>query len=199
MFFRVVQMRRWNSLAKNFLALTLLTSGTAACARNDPPATASEPPAQHSSSALEDTGRKAGEIVTQPARDVGLSKTEISEILLKSAEDPYSLTGLRTCKQLSAAVIELNGVLGPDFIAGYEKKENRAGKLAEAGGKTVINAFIPFRGLVREISGAAPAQRRLNAAIDASFARRGFLRGIHQQRNCKTGFTPPPQAAPAKK
>jgi hypothetical protein len=52
----------------------------------------------------------------------------------------------------------------------------------------VVNTLIPFRGLIREISGAAPAQRRLNAAIDAGFARRGYLRGVLRTRGCKTPF-----------
>ena len=29
---------------------------------------------------------------------------------------------------------------------------------------------------------------RLAAAIDAGYARRGFLRGVHLTRNCKTSF-----------
>ena len=61
----------------------------------------------------------------------------------------------------------------------------KAGKLAEAGGKTIVNTIIPFRGLVREVSGAAPAERRLDAAIKAALARRGFLRGVATARKCK--------------
>ena len=61
------------------------------------------------------------------------------------------------------------------------------GRLAEAGGKAVVNSIIPFRGLVREVSGAAPAQRQLNAAIDAGLARRGYLRGVARGRNCRGG------------
>ncbi len=41
------------------------------------------------------------------------------------------------------------------------------------------------RGLVREVSGAAPAERRKNAAIDAGYARRGYLRGVYETRRCK--------------
>ena len=128
---------------------------------------------------------KAGKIITQPVRDVGIAETGIPEILQKASVDPYSLEGLRTCRQLSAEVKALNDALGPDFSAGDEREENRTGKIAEAGGKTVVNALIPFRGLVREISGAAPAQRRLNAAIDTGFARRGFLRGVYATRHCR--------------
>ncbi|WP_235524449.1 hypothetical protein [Caulobacter sp. Root655] len=132
--------------------------------------------------------KKSVEIGTQPARDVGVMKREIPPILDKARQDPYSLKGLKTCKQLAAEVTDLNAVLGPDYTVGNELKENKAGKLAEAGGKTVVNAIIPFRGLVRELTGAAPADRRLNAALDAGYARRGFLRGVHAKQKCKTTF-----------
>jgi hypothetical protein len=132
--------------------------------------------------------KKSVEIGTQPARDVGVMKREIPPILDKAREDPYSLKGLKTCKQLAAEVTDLNLVLGPDYKVGNEVRENKAGKLAEAGGKSVINAIIPFRGVVRELTGAAPADRRLNAALDAGYARRGFLRGVHAKQGCKTTF-----------
>jgi len=133
---------------------------------------------------VSDTVKRGGEIVSQPARDVGAAPTKIPPVLLAAHDDPYGLAGLGSCRKLRQEIHELSDALGPDFTIRTEKKENRAGKLAEAGGKTIVNAFIPFRGLVREISGAAPAQRRLNAAIDAGFARRGFLRGVAYSRKC---------------
>jgi hypothetical protein len=132
--------------------------------------------------------KKTVEIGTQPVRDVGITKREIPPILIKARQDPYSLKGLKTCKQLASEITDLNAVLGVDYVAGNEVKENRAGKLAEAGGKTVINSIIPFRSLVREVTGAAPADRRLNAALDAGLARRGFLRGVHVKQGCRTTF-----------
>lgn len=131
---------------------------------------------------------RAGKIVVQPAHDVGVAKTEIPPLLLKAAEDPYRVEGLGNCTELTAAVKALNEVLGPDFTTARQRRENRAGKIAEAGGRSVVNALIPFRGIVREITGAAPAQRRLNAAIDAGYARRGFLRGLHYARRCRSDF-----------
>jgi hypothetical protein len=132
-----------------------------------------------------DTLNTAGNIATQPVRDVGVNKREIPAVLERSALDPYAIDGARTCTQIGAAMAELNEVLGPDYEAGGSKKENRAGRLAEAGGKTVVNALIPFRGLVREVSGAAPAERRYNAALDAGLVRRGFLRGLATAKGCK--------------
>jgi hypothetical protein len=132
----------------------------------------------------DETVDRGREIVTQPAKDIGAAKTEIPAILERAQENPYGLAGLKSCAQIKAATTELDSVLGPDFVVGNNKKENRAGRLAEAGGKTIVNTIIPFRGLVREISGAAPAERRLAAAIDAGFARRGFLRGTALARRC---------------
>jgi hypothetical protein len=131
------------------------------------------------------TGKRAGDIASQPVRDVGAQKIKVPPVVEQAAAAPYSLKGLRTCAQLNRAIFELNDVLGPDYAGAVTVRENKAGKLAEAGGKTIVNAFIPFRSLVREVSGAAPAERRLNAAIRASFARRGFLRGVATARKCR--------------
>lgn len=135
---------------------------------------------------LKSVGQSAGRIASQPVKDVGVARTTIPPVLLAASQNPYGLKGIRTCRDISAAFRALTDVIGPDFTAGEVKRENRAGKLAEAGGQTVVNSLIPFRGLVREVTGAAPAQRRLNRAFDAGYARRGFLRGIHQTRKCKT-------------
>lgn len=183
---------RTSSTASSLLALALssmfLTSGCAVFRSDRPETVTDKRPAPQDSGRLADTGRKAAEVVTQPARDLGIAETNIPPLLEQASADPYSRAGLKTCRQLSSAIAELNTVLGPDFEVGSEKKENRAGKLAEAGGKTIINSIIPFRGLVREMTGAAPAQRRLNAAIDAGHARRGFLRGVHRTRKCRTAI-----------
>lgn len=138
---------------------------------------------------LHSIGSGAGRIATQPVKDVGLSKTDIPPVLVTAAADPYALEGARTCVQIAEQVRALNAALGPDYAPdGPQAKENRAGKLAEAGGQTIVNSLIPFRGLVREVSGAASAQRQMNAAVDAGLARRGFLRGLHSARRCKTTF-----------
>ena len=129
----------------------------------------------------------AKEIVTQPARDVGLAKREIPPVLVKASADPYSLQGLSSCRQLADAVRELNTALGPDYDVA-KAKESKAATLAKAGGDAAISLVVPFRGLVREVSGAAPAERSYNAALDAGLARRGFLRGVHFKQGCRTTF-----------
>jgi hypothetical protein len=157
-----------------FVALALLATG--AMAQNE---------AQPEPSKLHQSLETGGRIAAQPVHDVDASRTKIPPVLEAAGGDPYSLVGARNCAQIGRSIAALTDALGPDFESSPTKKENKAGKLAEAGGKTIVNAIIPFRGLVRELSGAAPAQRRLNDAIDAGLARRGFLRGLQTARGCK--------------
>jgi hypothetical protein len=164
------------------------TPPPAAQAPEQKPPEQTPPEAEPPEGWMTQTRRKSVEIGTQPARDVGVMRRQIPPILVKARQDPYSLKGLKTCKQLAGEVTDLNAVLGADYVVGEETKENRAGKLAEAGGKSVVNSIIPFRSLVREVTGAAPADRRLRAALEAGYARRGFLRGVQARQGCKTTF-----------
>jgi hypothetical protein len=127
---------------------------------------------------------KAGKIVTQPVRDVGIDKDEIPAVLQEAVKDPYAPLPASSCYGLNVALGQLNAVLGEDFIVGAQANEDRAGGIAEMVGRTLVNSLIPFRGLVREISGAAPAERRLQAAVTAGIARRGYLRGQASAQGC---------------
>lgn len=158
----------------------LLLAGCAVF-RGDRPATAStEEPAGD----VEETAKKAGEIATQPVRDLGIDKVEIPPVLVRATEYPYAAEGTESCEQLAATVVELNQALGPDFQVANAEGEDKVGKVAEAGGKAIVNSLIPFRGVVRELTGAAAAKRRLDDAVDAGYARRGFLRGLQQAKGC---------------
>ena len=159
---------------------------TAASAAQSPSAPATAEPAKPAEPSAFVQGRdRAAEIATQPTRDVGMHKAKIPPSLVKAVESPYGLAGLKTCRQLATEISDLNGAIGSDFEAGTKYHENHAVKLAEAGGKAVVNSLIPFRGIVREVSGAAPADRRYDAAVNMGYARRGFLRGVYLQRRCK--------------
>ena len=163
-----------------FLLMFAVAAGAASAQNEAETANSTQP------SRMQEVGRSAGRIASQPVRDVGVARTDIPPVLQAAVAAPYGLNGIKTCRDLSNAFHALTDVIGPDFQPGEVKKENRAGKLAEAGGKTAVNSLLPFRALVREVSGAAPAQRRLSDAVDAGYARRGFLRGVHSTRSCKT-------------
>ena len=48
----------------------------------------------------------------------------------------------------------------------------------------MIGSFIPFLGVIREVSGANAQDRFWNKALYAGTARRAFLKGIGEQRGC---------------
>lgn len=132
------------------------------------------------------TGQVAGDIATTPLQDTNIKKRAIPVALEIAAEAPYSNDGTRNCRMINAALTELDAVLGPDFDSGTPAGNGtREGRLAAGVARGVVNGLIPFRGVIREVSGAADAQRRYEAAIDAGIARRGYLRGVAAQRKCK--------------
>jgi hypothetical protein len=52
-------------------------------------------------------------------------------------------------------------------------------------------SVIPFRGLVRQMTGAEQHDKVVNAAIQAGKVRRAYLKGVGMNKNCA------PPAAPA--
>lgn len=176
-----MRLRDRTGRALGALALVLLSSACASRGEREAPRTAGAPVEEKRDGTMD----KAGEIASQPVRDIGISKKEIPEVLVKAAENPYAAPPSRRCAALRTNYAALNEALGPDFDANAEKNENRAGRIAAAGGEMLVNSLIPFRGLVREISGAASADRQRNAAIQAGLARRGYLRGLANARRCR--------------
>ena len=148
-----------------------------------------------SPSRTERATKAAGDLATQPVEDVGLKKKEIPPILIQAGADPYALPTAITCQQLADEIGGLSATLGPDYDARVATRDDKTERLAVAGGKSVVGSLVPFRGLVREASGAAAEARAYQAAVEAGYARRGFLRGIHRARNCKTALPAPAPAA----
>jgi len=126
--------------------------------------------------------KQAGQVVSQPVRDVGIEKTKTPPLLIEASRNPYGMAGAATCRQIAASISDLSAVIGPDYTSTAAPKKQ---SLVKAGGQAVVNSLIPFRGIVREVSGAAPAERRYDSAVTAGFARRGFLRGLQRARNCR--------------
>jgi len=131
------------------------------------------------------TAAEAGKIAVRPAQDIGVVKTKVPPLLAQVAEDPYTMNGAGSCPAIATSIRALNDVLGPDFGDDAPVRGNRKGAIAKAGGTALVDSIIPFRGLVREVTGAASAERRVQLATFAGVARRGFLRGIYRTRGCR--------------
>lgn len=140
-----------------------------------------------------------GGAATAPLDDLNLRRVEIPAILLSAAQKPYDLTNLDACAALVDEIMRLDSVLGLDLDAPAvadsrtltEKSEAMAGKQAVSTVRGAATSFIPYRGLVRTVTGAEKHQREVDLAISAGQSRRAFLKGIGMARNCA------PPAAPA--
>lgn len=178
------------------IACCLITP-LAAAAQEAKPAEAEKPVTERSTS--------MGDAVATPVSDLNLRKEAIPPLLLTAQQQPYATAGLRRCGQIVAAVGELDVVLGPDIDLPQDtKSRTSAGSVAQA----AVGSFIPFRGLIREISGANESERKLGAAIQAGIARRAYLKGLGEARGCRyparsagpaeiAALAPPPAEAKA--
>lgn len=121
------------------------------------------------------------DVATTPLSDLNIRKKNIPPILLRAQAAPYSLSGMARCPALQREVGQLNAVLGDDVDAARRK-----GKLVIPGkvAQDLVGGIIPFRGVVREITGANAESRALQQAIYAGFARRAFLKGVGLQKHC---------------
>lgn len=124
----------------------------------------------------------AGDVAATPVTDLNLKKGEIPPLLTAAIQRPYTLQGLGGCQQLAAAIGELDAVLGDDIdVPQPGGRRTTPGHVAQE----VAGSFIPFRGVIREVSGANSRNRELQSAIYAGVARRSFLKGIGESRGCR--------------
>lgn len=123
-----------------------------------------------------------GDAITTPAADLNLKKDEIPALLLAAEQRPYDLNGLRRCSDLAGAITQLDSVLGPDIDLPAESRTGlTAGRVAQA----AVGSLIPFRGLIRELSGANAQERKIQLAVEAGLARRAYLKGVGEARGCR--------------
>ncbi len=128
--------------------------------------------------------RRAEALTRQPIKDVGLLREQAAPLLLEAQKAPYSLKGLQSCAQLTRAIAELDAILGPDIDTVDAKGAPLSIRLADEAAKGAVGALIPFRGLVREVSGAAGNDRKLRVAITTGIARRSYLKGVRTGKAC---------------
>ncbi len=128
-----------------------------------------------------DRNPNAMDVAATPIQDLNLTKDKIPEALTDSVIAPYASERLATCEDIRREVLRLDAVLGHDLdIDTKERKDITVGKVA----KSAVGSLIPFRGVIREVTGAADHQRDFEEAILAGAIRRGFLKGLGMERGC---------------
>jgi hypothetical protein len=134
----------------------------------------------------------ATEVAKTPLRDLNIDAQDIPAVLQAAVSDPYALKGLDTCNALVTDIAALDQELGADFDIAADDGNDRVsqGRI----GQSVIGSILPFRGIVREVTGAASNDRELRAAYTAGMVRRAFLKGVGLGRGCSYPARPKPAA-----
>ncbi len=124
-----------------------------------------------------------GRAVGQPFRDLSLIRDVAPPVLQRAAIAPYAVDGLTDCPAEQAAVAELDATLGPDLSHDAKTRGFTTDGLA---GDLVSGAVgLPFRGVVRVITGAEARDRALREAVLAGMVRRGFVKGRMNAQGCQ--------------
>lgn len=124
----------------------------------------------------------ATEVAKTPLRDLNIDARDIPEVLQIAVRDPYATQGMETCDALVTTIASLDSVLGADYDIAEDDGEKRLsqGRI----GQSVVGSILPFRGILREVTGAAGNERALRAAYTAGMVRRAFLKGWGLGRGC---------------
>lgn len=156
-----------------------------------------EPPPKSSEPVRTSEQIKRGSVegaVTAPLRDLNVVKAEIPDILLEAVENPYAKPPAKwRCPQLAALIRPLDEALGPDIDRlppEDENLRNRGKSTALGAAADMASGAIPFRGVVRQITGAASHDKRVQAAIIAGNVRRAYLKGLGEARGCPAAAIP---------
>lgn len=110
----------------------------------------------------------------QPLRDLSVLREPTPTVLDEALRAPYAVPD-GGCPAARAQGLQLDAVLGPDVDAPKPKEGRVQAFTAEA---VRSAASLPYRGLVRKVSGAAALDEARSAAILAGMVRRGYLKGL---------------------
>lgn len=128
------------------------------------------------------------EAATRPLNDVGIVRRAPDPVLAALADAPYALTEPVDCASIRAEVAVLDSLLGPDIDSPSQTKPSTVDDLASGAVGGLVD--VPFRGVIRRLSGSDARDKALRRAILAGQLRRAFLKGFAVAEACPAGVGP---------
>jgi hypothetical protein len=131
-------------------------------------------------------------VVERPLYDLSLMRDAPPPLLLEAMAHPFELSGAADCASVTGEIAALDAMLGPDIDRARADDEERidAGQILTG---VITSAWsLPYRSIVRRLSGADRRERRLREAILAGMVRRGFLKGWAHRSGCASPSPPGP-------
>jgi hypothetical protein len=126
--------------------------------------------------------------MTRPLRDLSLVQRAIPPELAAAAAAPYGVEHAKDCTALLAEIEELDHLLGADID---EVRAKGPGFAEDAAIGALQSLFdLPFRGVIRRVSGAERLDRDTARAVLAGMVRRGYLKGLARAAGCPAPAAP---------
>ena len=180
-----------------FLATIALCLG--ACA-TPPPPDKGESSATTSTTqvAMDKAGDGVGNAAAAPLTDLNVRREKIPP-LLKTIRNPYAVDEFLPCDEIASQVMALDAILGRDWDIPPPDKASLQERAADGASTAFLDTvaseasgLIPYRGLVRTVSGANKHERKVRKAYERGSHRRTFLKGIGLMKGCVSPAAPIP-------
>lgn len=138
------------------------------------------------------------EAALSPLEDINLKRAPIPE-QFKQIRNPYNVDAETTCDKIAKEVTVLDGLLGRDWDVPPPDKKGVSDRAADGASTAFLDAvssgasgIIPYRGLVRTVTGANSHATKVRKAYERGSHRRTFLKGIGLIKGCNYPAAPLP-------
>ena len=131
------------------------------------------------------------DVAMTPVNDLNLRKDPIPPVLLQARKAPYGNEHTGSCQEILQEIGLLDAVLGEDYDTATKPRR----KLTATGvAQKIVGFLIPYRSVIREVSGANGHEWEFRQAIAAGLMRRAYLKGRGEVMDCPYPASPMPEA-----
>ena len=179
--------------------LALCVFSTACATAPDKPAGDESMPQQSATDrAIQKSQDGFSDAALSPLEDVNLKRDKIPEEF-KEIRNPYAVDADVSCEKIAKEVTVLDGLLGRDWDVPPPDKEGLSERAADGASTAFLDTvasgasgFIPYRGIVRTVSGANSHATKVRKAYERGSHRRTFLKGMGLIKGCTYPAAPLP-------
>ena len=136
---------------------------------------------------------KARQVVRQPLKDLNVVQDAIPDALEKAKAAPYARPLEASCHAVRVEIYELDFALGQDLDADKAADDLLAKRLSDETynlARGAVSGLIPYRGILRRVTGADKHARAINEAMLAGAVRRSYLKGFGESLGCRYPAAP---------
>lgn len=139
-----------------------------------------------------------GDAAASPLKDVNLIRENAPEEF-KAIRNPYNVDPEISCDEIAVEVTRLNELLGRDWDIPPPDKKGMSDRAADGASTAFLDTvastasgIIPYRGIVRTVTGANSHATKVRKAYERGSHRRTFLKAMGLMKACDYPASPLP-------